>query len=73
MKKLVACIIETRPIHDLENIIRNHMGFLPEETDLHIWVGEETKYLVVLVKVAFLFGKYLLIIKQITDLVNVSQ
>lgn len=43
--KLCAAIVETRNIPDLENIIQRHMDFLPEETDLHIWVGQDTKYL----------------------------
>ena len=43
--KLAACIVETRNIPDLENTIQRHMKFLPEDTDLHLWVGSETEYL----------------------------
>ncbi len=42
MKKLVAVIIETRPIEGLETIIQQHMDFLPSGTDLYVFTSEKS-------------------------------
>ena len=43
---LCAIIVETRPIPHLVNIIRSHFKFLPEHTDLAIFYGDKTAYLI---------------------------
>ena len=43
---LCTIIVETRPIPHLVNIIRSHFKFLPENTDLAIFYGDKTAYLI---------------------------
>lgn len=45
MKPLVACIIETRAVSNLVEIIRDHMAMLPENTDLFIGHGQNNREL----------------------------
>lgn len=45
MKKLAACIIETRSSINLIKIINDHLKFLPSETDLFIYHGRSHRLL----------------------------
>lgn len=42
---LAACIVETRPISDLESIIEKHLNFLPCDTRLYLYLGDQTMHI----------------------------
>lgn len=56
MKQLCAVIVETRPIPDLDKIIKQHMKFLPKGTDLIIFCGDQTKHLTKIFKKAYFYN-----------------
>lgn len=43
--KLAACIVETRPMINLAQVIDNHMKKLPKGTDLYIFTSTQNYYL----------------------------
>jgi hypothetical protein len=51
--KLVALIVETRPLENLKQIIESHLKYLPQNTDLIIYHGLNNKYLVKDLKAEF--------------------
>ena len=45
MVSLTAVIVETRQVKNLEEIIQGHMNYLPSDTQLVIYYGNENSYL----------------------------
>ena len=45
MNKLAACIVETRPLDNLIEIIEDHLKNLPIDTDLFIFHGRSNRFL----------------------------
>ncbi len=43
-KKLAAVICESRAIEGFENIVQQHMDFLPKDTDLYVVYGRDTLF-----------------------------